>query len=87
MRSGMTILYLEKTETCVKKNLLKENSEFHFRFMGTGKHIGKVLIKIRPEEPDITTPPTTLLKEAIPRFSCDAGKVYIIVGEFCKTIL
>lgn len=56
--------------------------DFRFRFMGTGKHIGKVLIKIQTEEPDITTPPTTLLKEAIPRFSCDTEKVYIIVGEF-----
>lgn len=50
--------------------------------MGTGKHIGKVLIKIRPEEPDIITQPTALLIEAIPRFTCDAEKVYIIVGEF-----
>nr|UTI67601.1 fatty acid synthase [Kerria lacca] len=54
--------------------------EQSFRYMTAGKHIGKVLIKIRAEEKDLLSGPELLLKEAIPRFSCDSDKVYIICG-------
>lgn len=53
--------------------------------MTAGKHIGKVLIKIRAEEKDLLSGPELLLKEAIPRFSCDSDKVYIICGKFRNT--
>ncbi len=56
----------------------------NFRYMTAGKHIGKVLIKVRPEEKDFNAVPEMLLKEAKPRFACCGEKVYLICGKFGK---
>lgn len=46
-----------------------------FRFLATGKHIGKVLVKIR-EDTDAASLPVTVL----PRIFCASSSSYIIVG-------
>ncbi|PSN28987.1 Fatty acid synthase [Blattella germanica] len=51
-----------------------------FRFIATGKHIGKVLLKIRDEEPKKVLKPTTKLVSAIPRTYMNPDKSYILVG-------
>ncbi|GFO47692.1 fatty acid synthase-like [Plakobranchus ocellatus] len=58
----------------------KDEVEPAFRFMAQGKHIGKVVIKIRSEEaekvccaPEVTIP-------AISRTACDPSKSFVIVG-------
>ncbi|KAL1110578.1 hypothetical protein AAG570_008106 [Ranatra chinensis] len=50
-----------------------------FRYMATGKHAGKILVKIR-DLPSNILKPDLLLIPAIPRFYCDPNKSYIIVG-------
>ncbi|GAB6031066.1 hypothetical protein CHUAL_007877 [Chamberlinius hualienensis] len=52
-----------------------------FRFMTSGKHIGKVLIKVAEEEPKtiLSDAPLTSIK-AIPKAYCSARKSYIIAG-------
>ncbi|KRT82111.1 dehydrogenase, partial [Oryctes borbonicus] len=51
-----------------------------FRYMGAGKHIGKVLIKIREEENQkLCHAPKTLFK-ALPRFYCKPECSYLICG-------
>ena len=47
-----------------------------FRFMATGKHIGKVLLKIRDDENDAKSLPIN----AHNRVSCDPNESYLIVG-------
>ncbi|XP_077295535.1 fatty acid synthase-like [Arctopsyche grandis] len=51
-----------------------------FRYMAGGKHMGKVLIKIRDEEPDKGAKPTFIKISAIPRYKCFYEDVYIVVG-------
>nr|CAD7589404.1 unnamed protein product [Timema genevievae] len=51
-----------------------------FRFIGSGKHIGKVVLKIRNEEPQKIVTPTTKVVTAIPRTYMNPEKVYILVG-------
>jgi len=48
-----------------------------FRFMATGKHVGKVLLKIRDEKADANK---TLMVDAIPRCYMNPGKVQVIIG-------
>lgn len=55
-------------------------AEQAFRFVGTGKHIGKVLLKIRDEEPKKVLKPATKLISAIPRTYMNPDKSYILVG-------
>lgn len=52
-----------------------------FRFMASGKHIGKVVIKVQEEEPirKVMKPPVRLVN-AIPRTYMHPEKSYIIVG-------
>lgn len=52
-----------------------------FRFMASGKHIGKVVLKIREEEPKakLATPASKLVS-AIPRTYMNPEKSYILVG-------
>lgn len=52
-----------------------------YRYMATGKHIGKVLLKIRDEEEAkvISTPKQNLI-QAIPRTYFNPEKSYIILG-------
>lgn len=47
-----------------------------FRFMSGGKHIGKILLKLREKESDVETFPIKVL----PRFYCDPNESYIIAG-------
>ncbi|XP_013396069.1 fatty acid synthase [Lingula anatina] len=58
----------------------KEKVEEAFRFMSQGKHIGKVVIKIREEEPETVTPPRLFKLPAKARSYCDPKLVYIITG-------
>lgn len=51
-----------------------------FRFMASGKHIGKVVVKVRDEEARKTLAPTPKLITAIPRTYVHNEKSYIIVG-------
>ncbi|XP_044747246.1 fatty acid synthase-like [Coccinella septempunctata] len=51
-----------------------------FRYMATGQHIGKVVIKIRDEEPQTRVKPIPKLVSAIPRAYMNPEKIYILVG-------
>ncbi|XP_050353705.1 fatty acid synthase-like [Nymphalis io] len=59
----------------------KNQLETAFRYMASGKHIGKVIIKIRDEERSVHfTKPKSIYMEAVPRYMCDEELVYIVVG-------
>lgn len=47
-----------------------------FRFMASGKHIGKVLLKVRRDPSDVESLPITVL----PRIYCDPYESYILIG-------
>ncbi|KAF5278088.1 hypothetical protein FQR65_LT03604 [Abscondita terminalis] len=51
-----------------------------FRFMASGKHIGKVLLKIRDEESRKTLIPNIKTINAIARTYMDPEKTYVLVG-------
>ena len=51
-----------------------------FRFMASGKHIGKVLLKIRDEESRKTLIPSMKTVTAIARTYMDPDKTYVLVG-------
>ncbi|GLV33211.1 Fatty acid synthase 3 [Carabus blaptoides fortunei] len=51
-----------------------------FRFMANGNHIGKVLIKIRDEEPELLIPPCKRLVNCVPRYLPTECGSYIIAG-------
>lgn len=51
-----------------------------FRFMASGKHIGKVLLKIREEESRTKQAATLKTVQAIPRTYMYPDKTYILVG-------
>ncbi|KAH8298247.1 hypothetical protein KR018_011847 [Drosophila ironensis] len=51
-----------------------------FRFMASGKHIGKVVIKVRPEEEQQIALPRLRQFQAIPRSYMHSEKSYILVG-------
>jgi len=58
----------------------EQQLEQGFRFMATGKHIGKVLLRIRDEEPKKRVPPTPKIVAAIPRTYMNPEKSYILIG-------
>ncbi|XP_070581121.1 fatty acid synthase-like [Ptychodera flava] len=58
----------------------REDIEGAFRYMAHGKHIGKVVIKVREEEQETVTMPTPLQVPAIARSMCHPRKTYIITG-------
>ncbi|XP_046964245.1 fatty acid synthase-like [Vanessa cardui] len=59
----------------------KHQIEAAFRYMAAGKHIGKVIIKIRDEErSNRVTKPQNISIEAVPRYMCHEDLVYILVG-------
>ncbi|XP_014471165.1 PREDICTED: fatty acid synthase-like [Dinoponera quadriceps] len=58
----------------------EEQIEEGFRFMATGKHIGKVLLKIRDEEPKRLVQPSPKVVLAVPRTYMDPKKSYVLVG-------
>jgi fatty acid synthase len=56
--------------------------------MTTGKHIGKVLVQIRPEEDSKVVVPVPRLMQAYPRYYCNPSYSYIIAGiEHSYTLL
>jgi hypothetical protein len=48
--------------------------------MAAGKHIGKVLVQIRPEEDNRMVVPVPWLMQAYPRYFCNPNYSYIIAG-------
>lgn len=58
----------------------EQQLEQGFRFMATGKHIGKVLLKIRDEEAKRRVPPTPKIVAAIPRTYMSPEKSYVLIG-------
>ncbi|XP_046964151.1 fatty acid synthase-like [Vanessa cardui] len=65
------------THCVFEKNQVKSA----FRYMAAGKHIGKVIIKIRDEERSSGfTKPKSISMTAVPRYTCDEELVYIVVG-------
>ncbi|GFY63851.1 fatty acid synthase [Trichonephila inaurata madagascariensis] len=57
-----------------------EQAEQAFRYMASGKHIGKVVIKIKEEEPQKKIVPTPIQLKALRRTTCDPDKSYVIIG-------
>ncbi|GFR25877.1 fatty acid synthase [Trichonephila clavata] len=57
-----------------------KEAESAFRYMASGKHIGKVILKIRDEEPQIKATPKPVRLVANPRTSFDSERSYIIIG-------
>jgi fatty acid synthase len=55
-----------------------------FRYMAAGKHIGKVLIKIRSEEKESFIKPLPITKMAYPRVLFDMNSSCIICGNYKK---
>lgn len=53
-----------------------------FRYMAAGKHIGKVLIKVRPEEEERIIKPQSITKLSNPRVTFDKNSCCIICGNF-----
>ncbi|XP_012541735.1 fatty acid synthase [Monomorium pharaonis] len=60
----------------VRKVFEKEELETAFRYMTTGEHVGKVLLKICDEKKILEKKPIL----ADPRYYCDSGKTYLILG-------
>lgn len=58
----------------------EQQIEQGFRFMATGKHIGKVLLKIRDEEPQKQTQSSPKTVASIPRTYMNPDKSYVLVG-------
>nr|XP_034178573.1 fatty acid synthase [Osmia lignaria]XP_034178581.1 fatty acid synthase [Osmia lignaria] len=58
----------------------EQQIEQSFRFMATGKHIGKVLLKLRDEEKQKVVQPSPKVVAAIPRIYMNPDKSYILVG-------
>ncbi|XP_043471863.1 fatty acid synthase [Leptopilina heterotoma] len=58
----------------------EQQIEQGFRFMAAGKHIGKVLLKIRDEEAQKVTRPAMKTVAAIPRTYMNPDKSYVLVG-------
>jgi fatty acid synthase, animal type len=72
-------------ENDIKKGIIKplkttvfdaHEIEQAFRYLASGKHVGKVLLKIRQNEKDLATLPLTV----IPRAYCAPNLSYIIPG-------
>lgn len=53
-----------------------------FRYMAAGKHVGKVLIKIRPEEEERSFLPLPITKFAYPKVMFDKNTSCIICGNY-----
>ncbi|XP_039082547.1 fatty acid synthase [Hyaena hyaena] len=59
----------------------KDQVEDAFRFMAQGKHIGKVVVQVRQEEPEaVLREPSPTLMTAVSRTFCSAHKSYVITG-------
>lgn len=61
----------------MKTNVFEANDvEQAFRYMASGRHIGKVLLKIREHANDVASLPIS----AVSRYYCDASESFILVG-------
>ncbi|XP_034230761.1 fatty acid synthase-like [Thrips palmi] len=58
----------------------QDRVEEAFRFMAAGKHIGKVVIKIRDEEEQRLAKPQQCPMQAAPRFFCHKSASYVVCG-------
>ncbi|XP_046612929.1 fatty acid synthase [Neodiprion virginianus] len=58
----------------------EQQIEQGFRYMASGKHIGKVLLKIRDEESKKVVQPSLKTVAAIPRTYMNPDKSYLLVG-------
>ncbi|CAK1541813.1 unnamed protein product [Leptosia nina] len=59
----------------------KNEVETAFRYMAAGKHIGKVIIKVRDEErTNRPVKPTHIPMDALPRYMCQSDMCYVVVG-------
>ncbi|CAK1589934.1 unnamed protein product [Parnassius mnemosyne] len=58
----------------------KYEIESAYRYMAAGKHIGKVIIKIRDEDSKNVINPVPVLIDALPRYMCRGDRVYIVIG-------
>lgn len=65
----------------LKRTIFNKNqAEEAFRFMASGKHVGKVLIKIRDEESQKVVAPKKLVVKALPRTALHPLKTYVVTG-------
>jgi fatty acid synthase, animal type len=65
----------------LKRTIFNKNqAEEAFRYMASGKHVGKVVLKIRDEESQKTVSPKRLLVKAIPRTALHPLHSYIVTG-------
>lgn len=61
----------------LKTNVFEANDiEQAFRFMASGRHIGKVLLKVRENPTDVESLPISTK----PRTYCDSNESFIIIG-------
>lgn len=61
----------------MKTNVFEASEvEQAFRFMASGKHIGKVLLKIRENATDVKSLPIGV----VPRIYCDQNETFVLVG-------
>jgi fatty acid synthase, animal type len=61
----------------LRTNIFEANQvEQAFRFLASGKHIGKVILKVRQDE----SAPATLPISVVPRVYCSPNYSYIIPG-------
>ena len=58
----------------------KTQAEEAFRFMASGKHVGKVVLKIRDEESQKVVAPKKLVVKALPRTALHPLKSYVVTG-------
>ncbi|XP_054155200.1 fatty acid synthase-like [Oppia nitens] len=65
----------------LKRTIFGTNqTEEAFRFMASGKHVGKVVLKIRDEESQKVVKPKKLVVKALPRTALHPLKSYIVTG-------
>ncbi|XP_023313028.1 fatty acid synthase-like [Anoplophora glabripennis] len=65
----------------LKRKIFKcDEIEQAFGFMASGKHMGKVLVKVRESAEHLVGMPPKHSLRGIARYYCDPQKVYIIVG-------
>ncbi|XP_075219330.1 fatty acid synthase-like isoform X2 [Lycorma delicatula] len=53
---------------------------YYTRYISTGKHIGKILIKVREEESSKVYKPSFLERPVKAQFYCESNRTYIVVG-------
>ncbi|XP_065218307.1 fatty acid synthase-like [Planococcus citri] len=80
----------EKIQKMLEQGIIKpidrtifqiDEVESAFRLMASGKHIGKLIIKIRDEEENIKSIPRPMQMKVKPRVTCRENKSYIILGK------